>query len=307
MEMVPESVARESQIVPLGDDADGALQVAMSDPNDRDTIEKLRFILNKEIVPVPASPEQIQEAIDKNYGETETQSVDSRLTEFTDTAIDFTQTSAGQGDDETPVVRLVQLMIKEAISLRASAILIKPKSDRTVVTYEIDGKKVERDSPPRRLHAAIVKRVKFLASLDMNGPPREQQGRFSMVVAGTSYEIAVRVTPGAHGETVVLKFVAAQPLDDLAAFRQRAARILEASSGAGTEDPLRRLGVLTEQLTALLEDLKSVGARAGDYKQVTALFGKIEKLLSGKSPSASALRKVLSESEAALREFSNRP
>src|SRR5262249_1331095 len=88
IEQVPESVARENVVIPVQED-DGVLTVAVSDLDDVETIEKLEFILNKEILPVLALREQILDAIDRHYGRTETESVDSVLAEFTDTAIDF--------------------------------------------------------------------------------------------------------------------------------------------------------------------------------------------------------------------------
>ena len=78
VEMVPESVARENVIIPLTEDG-GVLQIVMSDPSDYETVTKLQFILNKEIQPVLAPKEQIVEAINRHYGQTETESVDSVL------------------------------------------------------------------------------------------------------------------------------------------------------------------------------------------------------------------------------------
>src|SRR5207253_5010306 len=113
----------------------GALKIIISDPNDIDTLQKLEFILNKNIQPVLAPREQIIEAINRHYGQTETESVDSMLQEFTDTAIDFTETEATAGggmmeESDAPVVKLVNLSIQEAISLRASDIHIEPFADR---------------------------------------------------------------------------------------------------------------------------------------------------------------------------------
>ena len=84
VELVPESVARENHIIPLSHE-NNALQIVMSDPNDLDTIEKLRFILNKDIQPVLSDREDIIAAINAHYGQSETESVDSMLSEFTDT------------------------------------------------------------------------------------------------------------------------------------------------------------------------------------------------------------------------------
>jgi tetratricopeptide (TPR) repeat protein len=91
IELVPESVARENLVLPLAA-APRGLFIVLSDPADRDTIQKLQFILNRDVHPVLAPREQIVEAINRHYGQTEAESVDSMLSEFTDSAIDFTET-----------------------------------------------------------------------------------------------------------------------------------------------------------------------------------------------------------------------
>src|SRR3977135_3392704 len=163
IELVPESVARENVVIPLSQE-NGTLKIVVHDPTDFDTIQKLQFILNKEIQPVLAAREQIVEAINRHYGQTETESVDSMLQEFPDTQIDFTETEsaadmANADNSEAPVVKLVNLIIQEAVSLRASDIHIEPFVDRVRVRYRIDGVLVERDSPPRRLLAPMLSRI----------------------------------------------------------------------------------------------------------------------------------------------------
>ena len=151
--MVPESVARENVVIPLAEE-NGVLQIVMSDPSDYETVTKLQFILNKEIQPVLAPKEQIVEAINRHYGQTETESVDSVLAEFTDTQIDFTETEAtkavqaGMEESDSPVIKLCNLIIQEAIGLRASDIHIEPFEDRVRVRYRIDGVLVEPRQPP---------------------------------------------------------------------------------------------------------------------------------------------------------------
>ena len=91
--MVPESVARENMVLPFSEE-DGALRILIADPFDLETIEKLRFILNRKIETALAPKEAIQGAINQYYGQVEGESADSMLQEFTDTAIDFTETDA---------------------------------------------------------------------------------------------------------------------------------------------------------------------------------------------------------------------
>src|SRR4051812_44534254 len=162
IELVPESVARENAVLPLAVD-DGTLKVIMSDPLDFDTREKLRFILNRNVEVVLAPRENILEAINRYYGKVDDQSQDSMLQEFTDTAIDFTETeaetiSSDEAVDEAsaPIVKLVHLIITEAVQLRASDIHIEPFEDRVRVRYRIDGILIERDCPPRRLLGALL-------------------------------------------------------------------------------------------------------------------------------------------------------
>src|SRR5438128_10118945 len=116
IELVPESVARENEVIPLSQE-NGTLKIVVHDPTDFDTIQKLQFILNKEIQPVLAAREEIVEAINRHYGQTETESVDSMLQEFTDTQIDFTETeqtssnAAAAEASDAPVVKLGNLII----------------------------------------------------------------------------------------------------------------------------------------------------------------------------------------------------
>ena len=211
IEMVPESVARENIIIPLNAE-NGALQVCMSDPMDLDTIQKLTFILNKDIQPVLAPREQIIEAINRHYGQSETESVDSMLAEFTDTAIDTTETEAmaaaqQMDDSDAPVVRLVNLIIQEAISLRASDIHIEPFADRVRVRYRIDGVLVERDSPPKRLLSAMLSRLKIMGSIDISEKRRPQDGRIKLGMQGKHFDLRVSIIPTNHGQGCCLRIL----------------------------------------------------------------------------------------------------
>ncbi len=210
IEQVPESVSRENVVIPLSFE-NGVLKVIMADPSDMDTVDKLRFILNKEIQPVISGREQIIEAINRHYGQSETESVDSMLAEFTDTAIDFTETEAtsGAGSEESdaPVVKLVNLMIAEAVSLRASDIHIEPFGDRVRVRYRIDGVLVERDSPPRRLLSPMLSRIKIMGNIDISEKRRPQDGRIKMPINGRHYDLRVSMLPTNHGQSAVMRIL----------------------------------------------------------------------------------------------------
>lgn len=213
LELVPESVARENAILPLAEE-DGMLRVAVSDPDDFETIEKLRFILNRRIEMALAPRDAILEAINRYYGQGAGESSDSMLQDFTDTAIDFTETedeTRGREDEvdqsSAPVVRLVHLIITEAVQLRASDIHIEPFEEKIRVRYRIDGVLVERDSPPRRLLSAILSRVKILSKLDIAERRRTQDGRIKVTVGEKDLDLRVSVIPTNHGQSVVMRIL----------------------------------------------------------------------------------------------------
>jgi len=212
IEMVPESVSRENTVIPLSHE-NNALQIVVSNPEDIETLDKLRFILNKDVQPVLADREQINEAINRHYGQTESESVDSLLSEFTDTAIDFTETEstrnalADNDDNAAPVVKLVNLIIQEAVKLRASDIHIEPFGDRVRIRYRIDGLLQERDSPPRRLLAPMISRIKIMASIDISEKRRPQDGRIKMSLGGQHYDLRVSMLPTVHGQSAVMRIL----------------------------------------------------------------------------------------------------
>ena len=215
VELVPESVARENAVIPLAEE-DGALKVLVSDPFDFDTFEKLQFILESQgeyrARPARKHPRGHQSQLRPDGRR---KSADSMLQEFTDTAIDFTETEEGHEDgsgedvDETsaPIVRLVQLMISEAVQLRASDIHIEPFEDRVRIRYRIDGVLVERDSPPRRLLGALLSRIKILAKMDIAERRRCQDGRIKITVGDKELDLRVSMLPTNHGQSCVMRLL----------------------------------------------------------------------------------------------------
>lgn len=221
IELVPESVARENVVIPLGYH-NRTLLMAMPDPRDMELLLKFQFIMNREIKPVAASREQIIEAIDRHYGQRETESVDSILAEFPDIAIDFTETEsvvtacfvepAIDPDWDVAwydprVVRLVDLIIAEAMDLHATAICIDPEPDCLRVRYRLEGQWVDRDSPPRRLLEPMVARVRIAAGIYIFDEEPEQTGRISGTSLGRSYDLAVLIRRTQEGPGLLLTFV----------------------------------------------------------------------------------------------------
>jgi type IV pilus assembly protein PilB len=216
IELVPESLARENNVMPLASEG-GTIKVIMHDPMDFETIDKLRFVLNKEIDVALAPKEAIVEAINKYYGgsTSETESVDSMLQEFTDTAIDFAEDGGGKTgsgtntleEGDAPVIKLVHLIIQEAVNMRASDIHIEPFPDRVRIRYRIDGVLMERDAAPRRLLGSIVSRIKIMGSIDIAEKRRPQDGRIKIFVAGKDIDLRVSILPTSHGQSVVMRIL----------------------------------------------------------------------------------------------------
>ncbi len=213
IELMPESVARENVVLPYKVDG-GTLTVLISNPGDVDTMEKLRFILNRDIRIALAPRPAILESINRLYGQVEGESADSILQEFTDTAIDFTETVDDDVNDSemidessAPIVRLVNLMITEAVQLRASDIHVEPFEDRVRIRYRIDGILHERDRLPRRQLSAVLSRIKILSNIDIAERRRPQDGRIKVTVGDKELDLRVSIIPTNHGQSAVMRLL----------------------------------------------------------------------------------------------------
>ena len=134
------------------------------------------------------------------------------LQEFTDTAIDtmaeLEQAAAdAKSENDAPVVKLCNLVIQEAVSLRASDIHIEPFQDRVRIRYRIDGVLVERDSAPRRMLAPFLSRFKIMGKIDIAEKRRPQDGRIKMNLNNKHYDLRVSFLPTVHGQSCVMRIL----------------------------------------------------------------------------------------------------
>ncbi|MEY3173346.1 MAG: Type traffic warden ATPase [Planctomycetota bacterium] len=211
IELITESIARENIVIPIDSDGD-SVTVAMHNPNNIEVLDKLRFVLNRDIRPVMAPMESIQSAINRHYGQSETESVDSMISEFTETQIDFTDVEAaaamkGDEDESAPIIRLANLIISEAVRERASDIHIEPFEDRVRIRYRIDGVLLERDSPPKRLLGALISRFKIMGRMDIAEKRRPQDGRIKTRAGTKEFDLRVSILPTNHGQAVVMRIL----------------------------------------------------------------------------------------------------
>lgn len=209
IEMIPESVARENVVLPLTE-RDDALLIVMADLADTEIIQKLCFILNREIEPVYAERQQLGEAIDRHYPGTEIETVDSMLQEFVDVERAFPWSAARlAGTDaevnDSSVVNLVTGIILEAFALKATTIWIEPLVDRVRMRYRIEGVLVARGTLSPRLIAPIVALVRSWAVTDRADDNLSGTGRLNVNVNGERIDLGVSVLTTAHGEAVVIR------------------------------------------------------------------------------------------------------
>jgi hypothetical protein len=191
LELVPESVARENVVLPLWL-SNGTLVVATGDPTDTELVDKLQFILNKEVRPVLALREQIVELINRFYGEVETESVDSMLAEFTDTAIDFTETEAVAWSGPSPPREVSPGSIDQVPRASVQPAAQPPRSPlvdrRATVRY------YHRMNPERMFPLLVILSPRAVQEVVQRGVAQQQSETFQ-VAEGSLVEIEP-VLPG---------------------------------------------------------------------------------------------------------------
>jgi type IV pilus assembly protein PilB len=224
LKLVAADVARKYNILPVNKTG-ATVTIAMSDPTNVFALDDIKFMTGYNVEPVVASEQSLQLAIDRHYGATralelkkvmeemsavETQDTNLEVVEETeDEAIDL-EKLAEEGE-EAPVIRLVNIILTDAIKRGASDIHIEPYEKEYRVRYRIDGILYEVMNPPPKLREAIASRVKILAKLDIAEKRLPQDGRIKikMKLAGKVKELDYRVStlPTLFGEKIVCRLL----------------------------------------------------------------------------------------------------
>ena len=202
---------REARCAPIGVE-EGVLVLAMSDPLDFSVLDAVRIYTTfRDIRVVLAAESAILDLIEKFYGNQA--STLGRLVE----GIDDDPEGVGEDSDdiehlrdlasEAPVIRLVNLIISRAIESRASDIHIEPFERELKVRYRIDGILYDVESPPKRLKAATISRIKIMAKLNIAERRLPQDGRIKMKVLGKDVDLRVSTLPTMYGESVVMRIL----------------------------------------------------------------------------------------------------
>jgi type II secretory ATPase GspE/PulE/Tfp pilus assembly ATPase PilB-like protein len=212
-EIVPESLARKYRIVPLSV-SDSALDIATADPHDLDCERMLAFATGRTVRMQLAAPGALETRIDELYQpETAVENILAGVTGRYD--ID-TVSETGNDEDfnlsadrasERPVIRLVDHIIAEAISTRASDIHLEPEEGGVAVRYRIDGVLRETMTLPRAAGLPLVSRIKIMAQLDIADRLRPQDGRARVSLSGSRVDLRVSTLPASYGEKVVIRIL----------------------------------------------------------------------------------------------------
>ncbi|MCY7388927.1 MAG: Flp pilus assembly complex ATPase component TadA, partial [Burkholderiales bacterium] len=198
----------EVRAIPVAE-TESEVVLAMTDPADAYTLKAISAATGKRVIPRLLASSDFDIVYERLYGSGKSsmgQIVDNISTR--DEEQDF-------GDiehlkdlaSEAPVIRLVNLIINRALERRASDIHVEPFENRLIVRYRIDGVLHETESPPRRLSAAVISRIKIMANLDIAERRLPQDGRIKLRVQGKEIDLRVSSVPTMHGESVVMRIL----------------------------------------------------------------------------------------------------
>ena len=214
---IPENIAKRFNVLAVGQE-DDRVTVAMSDPLNVIAIDTVSVKLKKAVKTVLASESEIQRAIEYTYHGTDVEEQKLRdLVEFeiSNDTDDLLEQSLEAGAleaidaDDAPVIRFVDLMLSQAIKSRASDIHIEPQERSMNIRMRVDGLLMEMVPPPRKMHAAVLARIKILSEMDIAERRLPQDGRFKIKRGQGKEDIDVRVSslPTIYGEKIVMRIL----------------------------------------------------------------------------------------------------
>ena len=205
IKLIPENLAKKHKIIPLFKIAD-ILTVAMVDPMNVEALDQVRKASSIDIVdPVVVSEKNINRILDSYY---ETAgSVDEIVSSLAKRKFSAAKESLAEAAVEPPIIRLVNILIMEAVKGRASDIHIEPETDALKIRHRIDGILHEVHVLPKKLQNAVISRVKILAEMDIAESRRPQDGKLHVRLEHKELDIRVSTFPVIHGENVVMRLL----------------------------------------------------------------------------------------------------
>jgi general secretion pathway protein E len=256
---------RRAKVMPIAQH-NGTLTVAMADPGDEYALQGLQMATGLEIEPRLARERDVLERLEAAYGDGGSEGTRARG-EGPDGDLEFLSDDEEDVDhlrdlaSEAPVIRTVNNVINRAVEQRASDIHVEPFENELKVRYRIDGVLHDVETPPRRLTAAIVSRIKIMAKLNIAERRLPQDGRIKLRIMGKEIDLRVSTLPTLYGESVVLRIL------------DRSSIVVNLESLGFPEDTLREFeSVITRPYGMIL-----VTGPTGSGK-TTTLYGALDKI-----------------------------
>lgn len=215
IKLVPKKAARHYKIIPISKMAD-TLMVAMADPLNILAIDDIKTLTGYKISPVIATEKDIREAFSEYYEENTYEAIEKIVDDMSTANITMIeekseelQTSSDliKMTQEAPVVKITNMLLAEAVNLRASDILIEPMDTDLRIRYRVDGILREGRRPPKNLHSAIVSRLKVMSELNIAERRLPQDGRFKAKLHNREVDFRISVIPSNMGEKVALRIL----------------------------------------------------------------------------------------------------
>jgi len=209
--LLPEIFARERSVVPIGV-SDGRLEVAMTAPDDMETISEAELITGYRVDPIVALDNQVGETLDRGFDDrivARQTIVDMKLAELAAAKDRMANEviAASNAEEAAPVVRLVRAILLGAINAGSSDIHLEPHVPEMRVRYRIDGELQQVMTIPTHIEAPVIARIKVMADMDTTENRRPQDGHLSIEEAGNKVNFRVSTVPTVGGEKVVLRLL----------------------------------------------------------------------------------------------------
>ncbi len=202
--LLPEALCRRYRALPIGEE-DGKLLVAMSDPANVYALDDIRTITGREVRPVVATANDVEQSIQKFSGMSE--QVEALATE----AADALDTEAGvtveAAVEDAPIVKLVQAIMTQAAADRASDVHIEPTETDVRVRFRVDGVLHEVMHSPKSIQGGLISRLKVMGDLNIAEKRIPQDGRVSLRVNNRSLDLRLATLPTVHGEKIVIRIL----------------------------------------------------------------------------------------------------
>ncbi len=215
--LIPDHLAKRYHVFPVAQ-VDNRLTLAMVDPLNVIALDDIRLVTGFDIEPVIATEEAISRALDGQFGVNAIATVEEEVRGITATEWDQVGfEDAVEEDisledmkkmvDDAPIVRVVNLVISQAINDKASDIHIEPEARTVKVRYRVDGVLHDVMTPPKHIQAPMVSRIKIMAAMDIAERRVPQDGKIHLTHDGREFDLRVSTIPCVHGEKTVMRIL----------------------------------------------------------------------------------------------------